>query len=145
MIYNIYTDGSVNKEKGVLGLSYVIVTDDKFVAMNQYQTYGTLSTKAELIAIGMAAEYLLKNTQLQLEDEVVFTVDSYEAIHFFTTATGNQIFGSDKDPRIDLVSNMYSRLSEKVSVRFKKAWAHKGEAIFANKLADKLAKYALVL
>ena len=65
MIYNIYTDGSVNKEKGVLGLSYVIVTDDKFVAMNQYQTYGTLSTKAELIAIGMAAEYLLKNTQLQ--------------------------------------------------------------------------------
>lgn len=145
MIYHIYTDGSVNREKGVLGLSYVITTDDKFIAMNQYQTRGIISTKAELIAVGMAAEYLMKKVQLQLDDEVIFHVDSYEAIHFFTKETGSQIFGSDNDPRIQLVEDMYKRLSEKVTIEFKKVWAHKGETITANKLADKLAKYALVL
>ena len=61
MKYKVFTDGTMSQQKRLLGMAYVIVTNDKYIKMNQFSTKGASATKAEVIAVGLACEYMLKN------------------------------------------------------------------------------------
>lgn len=144
MLYKIYTDGSVNREKKLMGFSFVIVTNKDFVTMKQFKSTGVAPTKAEIIAIGMAAEYMLNKVDLNEEVSVTFNTDSAEALEYFTDEEC-QLFSNTTDQRIILAKSTVNELREKVNVNFRKVWAHSSQTGNGNALADRLVKYALAV
>ena len=145
MEYSVYTDGTINREKGVMGIAYVIVTKEKFITMNQFKSNGVAPTKAELISMGMAAEYLMKQLHVGKEDSVCFNTDSNEAISYLTDEKSSNMFEGSKDARIALVNKMFEQIKNETNVSFKKSRAHQTTNINCNKLADRLAKYAVAV
>lgn len=144
MLYKIYTDGSVNREKKLMGFSFVIVTNKDFITMKQFKTTGVAPTKAEIIAVGMAAEYMLNKVELKEGDSVTFHVDSAEALSYFSSSE-DKLFSNTSDQRIILAKDMIEDLRSKVNVNLKKVWAHSSQTGNGNALADRLVKYALAV
>ena len=144
MVYKVYTDGSVKKQD-MMGFSFVIVTSDKFITMKQFKTKGSAPTKAEIIAVGMAAEYLLNSNNVKLtdKDSVNFYIDSYETIDYLSNKENNELFKNTRDKRILLANDKITELTAKCPVTYKKVWAHSGRCSNGNYLADRLVKYAL--
>lgn len=143
MKYKVFTDGTMSQQKRLLGMAYVIVTNDKYIKMNQFSTKGASATKAEVIAIGLACEYILKNLKLVPGDSITFYVDSKNAASYLTGEC-RDILSSDKDERIDGSLNNFQLLQQEVDVSVKKVWAHGNTGLHGNKLADRLVNYALV-
>lgn len=141
MNYKVFTDGAVDFEKKILGLSYIIVTDDRFIKLNQFHTNGASATRAEVIAVGLACEYLLSNIYFSEEDVVTFYIDSKDAVSYLTGVSPD-IFNNN-DARITGSLNNFNVLSKKVCVETKKCWSHRNQSLTGNKLADRLADYAL--
>lgn len=143
MKYKVFTDGTMSQQKRLLGMAYVIVTNDKYIKMNQFSTKGASATKAEVIAVGLACEYMLKNLNFVAGDSVTFYVDSKNAASYLTGECSN-ILSSENDDRVENSLNNFRVLQHGVDVSIKKVWAHGNTGLHGNKLADRLVNYALV-
>lgn len=143
MLYKVFTDGAFHSGNPVIGLAYVVVTEDRFLRMKQYHSNGTSPLKAEIIALGLAISYLLKDIDLQKDDEIELNTDSKAAIEYFETGSSGLMPEGTQDKRLLGALHNYRLLCEKAMVQFNKNWAHETRQLSGNKLADRLAKYAI--
>lgn len=143
MVYEVYTDGAFKSGGSKIGLSYVVVTNDKFLRMRQYSSNGTSAAKAEIIALGLAVTFLLSEVELKADDSIILYTDSVYAMEYFMTGQGDpsEVFTQDK--RVKAALRNYQLLVQKADVRFQKVLAHANGILSGNKLADRLAKYAI--
>lgn len=143
MVYYIFTDGAFKSGEPAIGMAYIALTDKKFLRMRQYKSNGRSPVRAEIIAVGLAIRYLLKEVDLKEKDIVELNTDSKATIEYITTGKCEYVVEDTCDKRLTGSLHWYKLLCEKVTVRFNKSWAHTDVKLNENKLADRLAKYAL--
>ena len=144
MRYTIYTDGAYTPEKNCAGLSYLIITDDTYIASDAVQVATlTSATNAECTSIGLALAYMLSNIRLTEEDVVEVHSDCLSAITFFQ----NHLTNGEKYVRSNVKEVINSvitarKVSDKCTLRLIKVRGHKSVHT-PNTVVDRLAKLAV--
>lgn len=125
MKYMIYTDGAVNFEKGIASFAFMIRTEDKFVTQKAFVIKDKQIDEAELLGIGMAAQWLLANVNTDDRPEVVIHADSAIAIKVFSDMIEEK-YGIDIDASaernyaLSFIENVSAQLGAEQQVNFGK-------------------------
>jgi len=169
MKYMVYSDGSASKDMHKIGFSFIITGDNTFITQKNFSTDGSNILSAEILGIGMAAEYLLNNRELNMEDSVKFCVDSKPATQYILTRLEGVKVTEDNlegirltnpeaqigdfvkldidqcaEKRVKVALSKIAQLKDKSQIEFSKSWGH-SRGLNGNSVADKYAKYALRL
>lgn len=143
MKYLVHTDGAADSVQKLAGMAFVINTNTKFIVQKCYKSEGNSSTDAEAMAVSLASKWLLSNIDLQEgKDFVLFYVDNQLVID--TLKTDSSKLSDNLSEALRMAYNDYNELRNKVSTSVIKTWGHKSvESLNGNKVADRIAKYAL--
>lgn len=140
MRYHVYTDGATNPSIFRVSVAYLIHTDDTFINLDAASFNSRYIAVAETIAIGLAAQHLLK-IGIKKEDEVIFYTDAIAAKNYIMDYLG----GEEKetsDERLKIVLKTLKVMDSMCNMKIKKVKAHTMD-ISGNNIADKLAKMSL--
>lgn len=142
MKYMVFTDGACNTAKSKISSAFVIFTEEDFIVARAYVFDGLHSYNAETIAIGSAAEYLLKEVNILPDDKVVIITDSKQARDYLSKA--KEIGGLKcANKTTQFAIKMYIDLCNRVvDVKIKQTKGHR-DGSNENKYADRLAKQSL--
>lgn len=143
MTYTVYTDGAYSETKKVVGSSFLIITEDTFVACDSVRIEAKASpTQAEMLAAGLACAYLIDNCNLSSEDEVIFNIDSLYTVNMFTQykESFNGKWIKHKADKTSLIA--LQRLAKLCKVEIRKIRGHK-DKLNSNMFVDRLAKVAV--
>lgn len=149
MVYSVYTDGACtvpeNQKLGKIAAGYLIRTEDTLITvdLHTFQKPG-LARVAEALAIAKAIEDLMSTVTLSKNDHVKIYSDCVPVIKNYKDAgkvgVRRPYF---HDTRELLTWDLLCKLRSKCSWSFVWIQAHKTPAVNGNKVADRLAKYAL--
>lgn len=143
MRYIIFTDGGHNKEEDKISASFVIVTKYQYIDMGASISKGGDIGVAEALAIGLAANNLLRIVDLKKdEDSVVIKSDSRNSIDLFNRIKQGKVKPANLDTRISMAWDKLVELGEKCDWELSKINSHHN-CTNGNRLADRLVKYAL--
>lgn len=149
MVYSIYTDGACNtegsKKLGVIASGYIIRTDDSYISMDLHAFNDPgLARVAESLAIALAVEDLMDSVELQPKDRVKIYSDCLPVIKAYRGAGKPGVKRPYfYDQREILTWDLLCKLRSKCAWNFSWIQAHTDDKINGNKVADRLAKYAL--
>lgn len=142
--YVVFTDGAFNQVHMKGASAFFIRTDDVFICMKSY-VFNDIQdiTRAETVAICAAAEYLIENIKFEEGDSVTFVTDSMNSKEFLNNIrdrrTSNRWF---KDHKIKIAVQTLMELEDICHWEIEWFKSHQ-EYNNGNKVADRLAKYAL--
>lgn len=143
MTYTVYTDGAYSEVKKVVGSSFLIITEDTFIACDSVRVETDASpTQAEMFAVGLACAYLIDNCNIEKDDEVIFNIDS-----LYTVKMCNEYKESFKGKYIKYKVEKNSltaiqQLARLCNVEIRKVRGHK-DKLNSNMFVDRLAKVAV--
>lgn len=144
MKYLIYTDGACDHKNRKAASSYFIKTKDDFITLGFKSFSGKSAVIAEILAIGLAVETIMKEVELKSVDKVVIYTDSSRALEIFSTLKEENSELEVGGPRVQLAWDVCKKLNTICDVEIRKIKAH-SDATNGNKVADRLAKHALRL
>lgn len=148
MTYLVYTDAACRPQgdmkTGKIASSFFIKLEEKFIAQqaNNHTEDGNIFI-AESLAVGVAVEYLLKEKHITSDDRVVLHTDSLAVIDFFKNVKHATEMPTIYDKRLEQVWRTLKELTDTCTWYFQKVRSHKTDVVDGNKVADRLAKYAL--
>lgn len=143
MKYVVYTDGAGSIERKMIGCSYLILTETRYISSDSISVKNLDNpTYAETISVGLAAAYLLDNVELSSADIVEFNIDCLSTIDFYRAYVNNNNAVRSRIKQIVNSVAIVRQLTEKCTVRFQKVRAHKN-TINPNTYVDRLAKLAV--
>lgn len=144
MRYEIHTDGAYSYEQELISSAFVIKTHDRFIAqgIKVFDCYQAMVNEAEQLAIGIAAEALMKEVELVKEDSVVFYTDSQSTIMYYQNVFRKKNSPCTVDKRSMLAWKKVHELTQKCHVEFRHVHAHANEWN-TNNCVDRLVKYGL--
>lgn len=143
MVYNIYTDGSLNIDNDKFSWSYLIFTSDEYIIWNGGKVEDTdvNTNTVEITAISLAFYWIANNRVLYPTDEIVIYTDSKAALLFYSKMNGKKsMCGNDK--YLNCAYDNYHILANKARIKFVKVRGHR-KKITPNILVDRLAKLYL--
>lgn len=144
MIYMLYADGSYNKEKDMMSYGYCVRSKKYFYRMGCDSIKGGNSGLAEAVAVSAGLSYIEKNIKLEPEDRIEVYTDSQYICNVFQTYHRQ---GSQKHVKqnryLRRLDNLLTRMRQTNEVELKRTKGHQVNYFNANKLVDRLAKYAL--
>lgn len=151
MQYIVFTDGARDQHTKVASIGYLIKTGNEFITQKACRVKALSARQAEIFAVGLAANWLMKNKNINKTDSVIFCIDCRDAIIFFrppedTSEIESKLLACNTNLKELLACDAAVKdLSDKCNVSFSKMWAHDPHHSEANgnSVADKLAKYAL--
>lgn len=143
MKYTIYTDGAYTPEKNCAGLSYLIITDDSYIASDAVQVCTIASaTNAECTAIGLALAYLNSAVALDKSDVVEIHSDCLSAINFYQKHVAENGYIRSNVMEVINSVNIARKVNNLCTLRFIKVRGHKSIHT-PNTVVDRLAKLAV--
>ena len=144
MLYRVYTDGSGSDTNKVIGAAYLVLTEDRFITHGCATVRGIDNpTYAETIAVGLAAQDLLENTNLKKDDEVVFYIDCVSTIQFCEKLCNKDTSASVQSiPLVKASITLIRHLCKSNKVSFEKVRSHQGN-VNPNTFVDKLARFCI--
>ena len=144
MLYSVYTDGSVDEAASKIASTFLIYTDDSFIALDSALFKGKFSSIAETLAIGVAAQYILRNLDITKDGTVVFHTDSRSSKIFLKNHLDEEEdMRTPNDQRVKIVVDTMKLLTSKCNVEFKKVKAHE-VSLSGNNVVDRIAKLSLM-
>lgn len=143
MVYYVYTDASLNEEKGQAACAFMILSEGKFITAG-CETYALLSSKdAEAKAIAVATSSL--KDYVKAEDTVRYYIDNvnvFKATRAYSRKRSLSDVVSVYGYNVGNFCVEVSKVAEVCKVEAIKVQAHTGKQC-GNTAVDRLARYTL--